>query len=230
MFKITESDIRKMVTESVRSLLKESTPFARNVPQHIRDKYIKKIASENPELDPKGFFYNSNGDLMHNGKKRLKKVTKTEKLPSREVSGLDSLEYLKQIVLKNDKNLENEMEKNGEKWINLTYNALRGNSIDADYSNDYYISNFGRILIVNANNGKGKITNGYWDSKSSHPQYRINLRTYGVDGVELSHNTPSVAKLVAIAFLGAYGKFKLKFKDGDASHPYANNLEVYNIK
>jgi hypothetical protein len=227
--RLDESILKKIIAESIRKvMLNEAIDIAKGVPEKYRKAYLEKMIREYPDLDPDGFFWLKD-TLKHNGKKKRKSTPK-EKLPSREESGLEPWDYLKQIVIKNDPNLENTMAENGEKWENLSYTALRGNGVDADYSNDYYISNMGRVLVVNANNGKGKITLGYWDGTSSSPQYRINLRTYNSAGEEMTHNTPSIAKLVAIAFLHPQGKCRIVFKDGNPQHPYANNLEIVPIR
>jgi hypothetical protein len=225
--RLTESELKRVISESVKKVLRESMELAKNVPPQIQGKFIEKMKKEYPDLDPDGFFY-MGGTLKHSGKKATKKKSQSldKKLPSKVESNLSSEEYLKQVVLANDKNLEANMEEYDEEWVNLSYNALRGNSVDADYTNDYHISSMGRVLIVNGSNGKGRITNGYWDGTSANPQYRINLRTYGTNGNEITHNTPTIARLVAIAFLGANMKSKIRFKDGNPKHPYANNLEI----
>ena len=72
---ITENQLKNIILESVKKALGEAIEMARNVPQQIRNSYLKKMIKEYPDLDPDGFFWMGDS-LKHNGKKKPKNAPK----------------------------------------------------------------------------------------------------------------------------------------------------------
>ena len=220
---LSDSDIRKMVAESVKRLLKEErTPFYRNVAPHIRDKVIKKVASEHPELDPKGFYYTSTGDLVHNGKKKIKSAPK-EKLSKPENMSVE--EYYQNIVLPNNpKMAQKENQYADEDWRPVQ-NIGRYFNGDVDYGSYYLVSNYGRLKVINFNNAiRSDIYVGYDAPTRKAMQFHLN--GYGDDGASMK-TCPDVKYIVADAWLEPHDtkKFKVIHIDGDYHNNHVDNLK-----
>lgn len=200
---ISESDIRRMVTESVKRILGEANEFARGIPAHIRDKFIKKVAAEHPELDPNGFYYTSTGDLLHNGKKRPKAAPKEPKPIVPKPEGMSDETYLTEFVPKYNKKFANGLlaarELFGEDEMLEPLDVSDFKNMSEDFANSfadrYYISQYGILYTSNSSNTSNcHLSIPYFAPQTK--RFQVNLRIYDENGKELWHTCPSVVKLV----------------------------------
>lgn len=214
---ITESQLKHILG----STLRESENFANGVPKQLRAKFLKKVASEHPELDPAGFFY-VGGSLKHNGKKSQKAAPR-EKISKPE--GMSNAEYEQKLVIPNNKEYREQLARcEGEEFRPIV-NGGRYFGGTADYGCDYEISNKGHLKVLNHGDViKSKIYDPYPAPTRKAMQFHLN----GFDNQGNAQKTcPNVAYMVANAFLGEHDpvNFLVIHKDGNWQNNDAENLE-----
>lgn len=191
--KLNESQLKKIIAESIKEAISELNVFANNVPDTIKPKFLKKVANEHPELDPSGFFW-VGGSLKHNGKKsaRKKKIVKPE--------GMTTQEYLQKMVLPNNSVLRDELDEINKlpdiKWVPLNVaKYCKGDaSLEAGFKNRYFISNYGHILDVNpGDGGESRIRKPYANTSSG--KFQKDLRAKNAAGAT-KHLNNSVGLMV----------------------------------
>ena len=112
--KINESQIREMVVEATKRILKEYSDIMKFPPGFVAGKgsewkaeRIRKEAEKHPDLDPNGFQWV--GDtLRHNDKKKPKSVPKP-KISKPE--GMSDQEYEEKLVIPNNEKYRDEISK-----------------------------------------------------------------------------------------------------------------------
>ena len=222
--KISEGDIRKMVMESVKRILGEANEFARGIPAHIRDKFIKKVAAEHPELDPNGFYYTSTGDLLHNGKKRPKRTTPKPVISKPE--GMSDEEYEQKLIIPNNPKYREDLEKYPDEEFRPLINGGRYYGGETEYGNDYEISNKGRIKVINHGNVLHSriIEPNHAETKKGS---QAHIMAYDEGEGKMKDTCSNVAYMVANAFLGEHdpSQWLVKHKDGDWRNNCVENLE-----
>lgn len=219
--RLTEAQLKRIIKESINEL----NVFANNVPEAIRPKFLKKVASEHPELDPNGFFW-MGGALKHNGKKAVKtQAPKVKRQITPKPDNMSDEEYFETIVIPQNEKVRAESEKfPDEEWRPLV-NGGRYFGGEADYSKSYAISNHGRLRVLNYGNpNKSRIVNPYPAETRNAMQF--NLMGAGNDGTNL-HTCPNVAYMVANAFLGEQDPklYLVRHIDGDWRNNNVDNLE-----
>ena len=201
--KLTESDLHKLISEAVsKVLVSEAIDIAKGVPEQVKKQYLKKMISEYPDLDPDGFFWVGN-NLKHNGKKKPKgsgaqRIAKPK--------GMGDIEFITKFAPKYNKRLAAGLTKmkeysGGEEelWEPLDVGHIRSGEVAEEFSNRYYISNFGGIALSNPGNTSWcHVFVPYFDKSTK--QFQINLRIYDAEGNEIDHLCPAVASLVRRVF------------------------------
>ena len=205
--KLTENQLMTIISESVRRVLNEGYDISQTFPPGYIAKKGKQwaidyMSKKYPDLDPAGFVIL--GDtIKSNGKKKQRggqsvKISKPD--------GMDDIEYITKFAPKYNKRLAAGLNKlkeysggEEESWEPLDVGHLRGDEVAEEFSNRYYISNFGGIALSNPTHTGGcHVFVPYFDKSTK--QFQINLRIYGSDGKEMDHLCPSVVSLVRRAF------------------------------
>lgn len=222
--RLTESDLKKVISESVKRILGESIELAKNVPPQIQGKYIEKMKREYPDLDPNGFFY-MGGTLKHSGKKAPKRPKSEPKEKISKPEDMSIEEYYSKLVLPNNQKIASkENEFADEDWRPVK-NIGRYFGGDVDYSSYYEVSNYGRLKVINLKDAlKSDIYVGYDAPTRKAMQFHLN--GYGADGTSRK-TCPDVKYIVADAWLQPMDpkKYMVRHKDGDYHNNTADNLE-----
>lgn len=199
--RLTESELKRVITESVKKVLRESIELAKNVPSQIQGKIIEKMKKEYPDLDPDGFFY-MGGTLKHSGKKAPKRAKSSG--PKEVISKPEDMsmeDYIQNFVPKYNKKfgaLYSDVEAMSPEWRDLKIST--GNAdFDEAYTNRYYLSSTGCIMVANATDVRYcHITKPYFDAHNG--RFQINLRLYDGYGKEIDHKNRGVVNLVRSTF------------------------------
>lgn len=199
--KLTETNLRNIISESVKKILNEAIEIANNVPEKFRKQYLAKMIAKHPDLDPDGFFW-IGGNLKHNGKKKKKGSSEKISRPT----GMNDIEYITKFAPKYNKRLAKGLRKmreysDGQKemWEPLDVGHLRDGDVAKEFANRYYISNFGGIALSNPTHTGGcHVFVPYFDKTTK--QFQINLRIYDANGKETDHLCPAVVSLVRRVF------------------------------
>ena len=228
--RLTENQLKQLINESVKRVMNEWTDimafpkeFLAKKDRQWKEERLKKEAEKRPDLDPAGFMWM--GDVIkHNGKKRPKAAPKQV---VGKPEGMSDIDYITKFAPKYNKRLEKGLERmreyadgEEEKWVELNVGHLRSGDVAQEFSDRYYISNFGGIALSNPTNTSNcHVFCPYFDKSTR--QFQINLRIYDDDGNESDHLCPAVVSLVRQAFgdeaasrLKAFEKMKLR--DGGA--------------
>lgn len=219
--RITESQLRSIIAESVRRALDEAIEIARNVPPQIRNAYLKKMIKEYPDLDPDGFFWVGD-NLKHNGKKKPKSAPK-EKIGKPE--GMSEEEYERTIVIPNNEKYAQKVREYEDEEFRPIVNGGRYFGGEAYYGNFYEVSNYGRLKILNHENClRSDIVEGYPAPTRNAMQFHLNFSGEGDDSMK---TCPAVHYMVANAFLGEHDpkEWKVVHLDGDWRNNVADNLK-----
>ena len=210
IIKLTESQLKRIINESIRRVINEWTDvmsfpkeFLAKKDRQWREDRLKKEAEKWPDLDPAGFQWFGN-TIRHNGKKKPKnaprpKVSKPE--------GMDDITYITQFVPKYNKRFAKglltaeEVFKGEEKEIYepIDVSDFMGAEDAASFADRYYISQYGIVYISNgADTSSCHISIPYFNA--DRKMYQVNLRIYDENGKELRHTCPSVVGLVRKVF------------------------------
>lgn len=220
---ITESQLKKIISNTLIENITEWNDVIR-FPQGFVDKKgpewkrarISSESEKHPNLDPSGFQWF--GDtLRHNGKSSPKSAPK-QKISKPE--GMSPKQYEDSIVKKyNEKYAKESQSLFPEEEFRPIRNSGRYFRGEADYSNYYEISNYGRLKVINFEDAsKCRIVNGYDAPSSKAMQFNLNGD---------QHTCPPVHNMVADAFLEPKDPhdFMVKHKNGDYHDNRAENLE-----
>lgn len=221
IIKLNESQLKQMIAESVKRVIKEAIEIANNVPEQYKKAYLKKMVAEHPDLDPDGFFWIGN-NLKHSGKKRTR-YTPKEVISKPE--GMSDEEYEKTLVIPNNPKYREKLEMYDDEEFRPVVNGGRYFGGNADYGCDYEVSNKGRLKVLNHGNVlKSNIYEPYPAPTRNAMQFHLN----GFDEEGNAQKTcPSVSYMVANAFLGEHDPraFIVRHKDGDWRNNNVENLE-----
>lgn len=231
--RLTESDLKRIITESVKQILGESIELAKNVPVQIQGKYIEKMKKEYPDLDPDGFFY-MGGTLKHSGKK-AKRVAKNERVKLVRKEGESNSNYAQRLSQVDPKFAEEYKKHEGEEFrpIENVMGRLMGGNVD--YTDTYEVSNMGTFRVMDGAEGRGVYPHPYLQRKHGQEiEYQIHL-TKGDDGCFVVKNIvafafPDIVKQpFNLSDYQSYAHFTKQWGvthiDGDKSNNAASNLK-----
>ena len=221
--RLTEGQLKSVISESIKRVLNEWTDIATFPKEFIMKKgrewqteRLKKEAEKHPDLDPAGFQWFGN-TIRHNDKKKPKGAPK-QKISKPE--GMSVEEYEDSIVKKyNEKYLKETEALYPDEEFRPIVNSGRYFRGEADYSQYYEISNYGRLKVLDLSDAsRCRIVNGYDAPTSKAMQFNLNGE---------QHTCPPVHSMVADAWLEPKDPhdFMVKHKNGDYHDNRAENLE-----
>lgn len=207
IIKLSESQLMSIISESVKRVLNEGYDISEKFPPGFiakkgREWAMSYMSKKYPDLDPAGFIII--GDAIKSNGKKKQRGGQSVKIAK--PAGMDDIEYITKFAPKYNKRLAAGLDKlkeysNGEEeqWEPLDVGHLRGDEVAEEFSNRYYISNFGGIALSNPSHTGGcHVFVPYFDRSTK--QFQINLRIYDSDGKEMDHLCPSVVNLVRRVF------------------------------
>ena len=209
IIRLSENQLKTLISECVKKSLNEWVNISSFPPEYLAGKdrqwkedRLKKEIEKHPDLDPNGFQWIGSA-LKHNEKKKPKgsgvqRIAKPK--------GMGDIEFITKFAPKYNKRLAAGLAKlkeysGGEEelWESLDVGHIRSEEIAEEFSNRYYISNFGGIALSNPQHtGWCHVFVPYFDKTTK--QFQINLRIYDAEGKEVDHLCPSVASLVRRVF------------------------------
>ena len=227
--KMNGNDLRLIVAESVKRVLKEwqtvmdygqiRKGFVAGKDAAWKKRQQEKQIEQHPDWDPDGFIWL--GDILKHNEKKKRNGSDTQRIPKPE--GMSDIEFITRFAPMYNKRLAAGLKKmreysGGEEelWEPLNVGHIRSGDVAEEFSNRYYVSNFGGIALSNpAHTGWCHAFVPYFDKSTK--QFQINLRIYDAEGNEIDHLCPAVASLVRRVFgdeaannLKAIERMKLK--------------------
>jgi hypothetical protein len=230
--RITESQFKEMVARTMNESLEEWQKVLGPFPKGYVDKkgenwkqeMIRREAEKSPKLDPNGFRWFGD-ELRHNEKPRPKSAPKPKKPIISKPDGMSSEEYERTLVIPNNPKYREKLEEYPDEEFRPIVNGGRYFGGTADFGCDYEVSNRARLKVVNHSNAiKSDIYRPYPAPGKKAMQFT--MVGSGEEGERL-RTTPSVAYMVANAFLGEHdpSQWLVKHKDGDWRNNNVENLE-----
>lgn len=241
--RISESQIRKMVSECVKKILKESIgdgiiPYfyislmknGEPYTEEYRNKTKEEIKQEILQKHPK--FSESLIEKWFNTPERYidpnpPKKTAVPKAPKQKIGkpeGMSVEEYYRTMVLPNNKKMAEKANENPDEEFRPVKNVGRYFGGNVDYGCDYSVSKDGRLRVINLQDRtKGNIYDGYPAPTRNAMQFHLN--GFADDGTPMK-TCPDVKYIVADAWLEPhdYKKFMVIHKDGNWKNNKAENL------
>jgi hypothetical protein len=223
--RITENELKYII----RQTMNEATGVEEKFPPGFIQKKGKQWAidymtKKHPELDPAGFFVVGDA-IRSNGKLRPKSAPKPKAPVISKPDEMSDEEYEQKLVIPNNEKFREKLAQYDDEEFRPIINGGRYFGGKADYGCDYEVSNRGRLKVLNHSNAlKSNIYDPYPAPGKKAMQFTMIANG---ENDERMRTTPSVAYMVANAFLGEHdpSQFIVVHKDGDWRNNNVENLE-----
>lgn len=223
--KLTESQLYKVIIESVKSILLNETkqkanPIEWTITNNNDPEKLKRLIASKHKYDIDDLKIVGN-KIIYKPSKKGKTVKNKTKLVKE--NGMSNEDFFQEVLKYKSPEVQKKSEtKEGEIWKPLP-NVNRYFKGELDPSQIIEVSNFGRVRCLNVNDGlKSKLLSTPFIVTRNEVQVHINDKENNLHTTGVLHNMVYDTFGEDAPF--DYQKYKVKFKDGNASNCRIDNL------